>query len=83
MGLKGACVVRQYNELLNERVHILLEHGIFITSEVQYNYCFLLYHLHNRFVELLYDKSCKRIVWLNEANDHDLKKYLSKIELKF
>jgi hypothetical protein len=73
----------EHHDLLNERVHILLERGTFIVSETQYNYCFMLYQLDSRFVELLYDKRAKQVVWLNHANDHDLKKYLDKIKLNF
>jgi hypothetical protein len=70
-----------FNKLLNERVHKLLEEGDFIDSQTHCNYCTLLYSLKKDFIELLYDKSTGNILWVGVANDYDLKKYLDKIEI--
>src|SRR5688572_12244635 len=76
-------VMDEFNTLsLNDRVYILMEKGNFLESFAYHNYYILLYSLGTHFIELFYDKSTSQIVWILEANENDLNKYLNQIELK-
>jgi hypothetical protein len=71
-----------FNKLsLDDRVTLLWEKGQFVESISYYNYCLILYSLNREFVELFYDKSTQRILWISIANEHDMKKYLSNVQI--
>jgi hypothetical protein len=70
-------------KILNDRLDVLLERGILIESHTHYNYDILLYSLNRDFVEVYYDTTLDKIVWIMAANDYDLQKYLNRIEFKF
>jgi hypothetical protein len=69
------------NNFFNNRLQFLFEQGTFIESCSYYNYNFSLFSLNRSFIEVLRDVNTNKIIWIMDANDQDLKKYLDKIEL--
>ncbi len=66
---------------LDDRAKMLWEKGHFVETITYDNYCLILYSLNREFVELFYDKTTQRILWISMANEYDMKKYLNKIEI--
>ena len=73
----------ELNRLLQDRFNEIWINGRFVASINRFNYCLMLYSLDNRYVELIYDKSCGKIVWLSFTEEADLEKYLQEIEIPF
>ena len=69
------------NKMFNDRLRFLFEQGSFIESCSYYNYTFSLFTLNRDFIEVLRDTNTNKIIWVMNANDQDLKKYLDKMML--
>jgi hypothetical protein len=69
------------NRDLNECVYKILRDGTLIESCFYCNYTFQLYSVEACFMEVLYDRYERRIVWAMKASDRDLQKYLQRIEI--
>jgi hypothetical protein len=69
------------NNALADRLQLVLNKGRFLISHSFNDYTFMLYSLDHDLVELLYDRKINSVVWVMQANTHDLTKYLNLIEL--
>lgn len=65
---------------MNETIEILLREGVYITT-IDYNqFKVSLYSLSAEFYEVFYNQA-EKVIRISQANDSDLGKYLSMIEL--
>ncbi|MGC1243730.1 MAG: hypothetical protein WA874_19195 [Chryseosolibacter sp.] len=73
----------KFNRLsLAERADLLWEKGAFVDSAICNDYCLMLYSVNRQFVELFIDLKSQSIVWVSLANEYDLMKYLSDIQIE-
>ena len=73
----------KFNRLsLTDRADLVWRHGQFVDSVMRRNYCMMLYTLKDQFVELYLDLRSKDIVWISLANEFDLEKYLSDVQIE-
>lgn len=74
--------MNRLNRILTERVNDILKYGRFVDSRAYYNYSIHLYSHERKFVELLVDEVNNEIVWICDAHDSDLEKYISDVDLR-
>lgn len=74
--------MKRLNKILTERVHEILKHGRFVEARAYYNYSIHLYSHERKFIELLVDEVNDEIVWICDAHDADLEKYISTVDLR-
>jgi hypothetical protein len=66
-----------------EKAKIIMEHGRFVDCRDYINVRIILYSLSTLFVELFYNLKTNDFINISIANDNDLKKYLTNIDLDF
>jgi hypothetical protein len=74
--------MKRLNKILTERVHDILRNGKFVDARAYYNYSIHLYSYDRKFVELLVDEVNDEIVWICDAHDSDLEKYIGQVNLR-
>ena len=67
---------------LSERSDLVWKYGEFVDSVMCNNYCLMLYTIKDQFVELYLDLHSKNIIWISLANEWDLEKYLTNVQIK-
>lgn len=75
-------VMKRLNKVLTERVYDVLRNGRFVEGRAYYNYSIHLYSHECKFVELLVDEVNDEIVWICDAHESDLEKYISTVDLQ-
>lgn len=73
--------MKRLNKILTERVYNVLRNGRFVEARAYYNYSIHLYSHECKFVELLVDEVNDEIVWICDAHESDLEKYISIVDL--
>jgi hypothetical protein len=73
--------MKRLNKVLTERVLDILKYGKFVEARSYYNYSIHLYSHERKFIELLIDEVNDEIVWMCDAHDSDLEKYISQVNL--
>ena len=73
--------MEELNRLLKDRFNEIWINGRFIASHIHYNYLSILYSLDKDFIELIYDKSSGKIIWISIADEGDLQKYLDEVDI--
>jgi uncharacterized protein YutE (UPF0331/DUF86 family) len=63
------------------KLEILKTECVLIFAMPYYHYMIRLYSLGNSFIEEYYDTEQRKVTRISEANDQDMFKFLSKIEL--
>jgi hypothetical protein len=74
--------MKRLNKILTERVHEILRYGKFVEARAYYNYSIHLYSYDRKFIELLVDEVNNEIVWICDAHESDLEKYVYAVDLK-
>ena len=74
--------MKRLNKILTERVHEILRYGRFVEARAYYNYSIHLYSHERKFIELLVDEVNDEIVWICDAHESDLEKYISNVDLR-
>lgn len=74
--------MNRLNKILTERVNDILKYGNFVDAKAYYNYSIHLYSHERKFVELLVDEVNNEIVWICDAFDSDLEKYIQEVDLR-
>jgi hypothetical protein len=73
--------VNRLNKVLTERVLEVLKYGQFVEARAYYSYSIHLYNYRNQFVEILVDDYSDNVLWISDAQDRDLEKYVSHVDL--
>lgn len=73
--------VNRLNKVLTERVLEVLKNGHFVEARAYYSYSIHLYSYKNQFIEILVDDYTDNVLWISDAQDRDIEKYVSNVDL--
>jgi len=73
----------KFNRLtLTQRADIVWQKGQFVDSVICKHYCLMLYSVQHQFIELYIDLRSQNIIWISLANEYDLEKFLTQIQIE-
>jgi hypothetical protein len=73
--------VNRLNKILTERVLEVLKYGQFVEARAYYSYSIHLYSYRKQFVEILVDDYSDNVLWIADASERDVEKYVSHVDL--